>query len=441
MKFFEKIINNTKLFLESNWGVVAICSLATLFWCFNLPVVAVAVLAMGVIVCFLTCDDIKLLFGPFMLVPFFSVDVQNPTELTTYAIVFGFVFTSFIFYIVKHRKMPVRKGNMFWGLMIADIAFLLGGIIGHFDIKTFFIILALNVAMYLVYFVAINYTKNLIPYLMLCFIVVAMCLVVQFGLLLVRSGDILDCILSRGVQSIGDVSINVAALYYPLGVIGGIYLAKKSEKYKYIHLILSAIMFVFMLLTYCRGVIVTSSLVILALCIWLIAKSPKRKALSITFGSVLVGVGILTFAIPTLREIVIGFISRGLSTSGRDKLWEWCIEQFRSSPIFGIGFVVSEPPPSLTLNIVMAHNTVLQWFTSLGIVGTVLMIPFYYQKYKTFFGKYNFNKLCCLCCVLCIALEGILNPACFIVFFVVAMSLVIVGAVENENNNLATNNK
>lgn len=436
MKFFEKIINNTKFFLESMWGVVAVCSLATLFWCFGLPVGAVTVLAVGVILCFLTCDDVKLLFGPFLLVPFFSVDVQNPAELTTYAIVFAFVFSSFIFYVIKHRKTPVTKGKMFWGLMIADISFLLGGVIGHFDIKIFLIILALNVAMYLVYFVAINYTNNLIPYLMLCFVVVSMCLVVQHSVLLVRSGDILNCILTRGIQSIGDMSINVAALYYPLGAIGGIYLAKKSEKINYIYFVLSAVAFVFMLLTYCRGVIVTSSLVILGLCIYLIAKSPKRKVLAITFGSVFVEVGILTFAIPPLREIAIGFVQRGLSTSGRDELWAWCIEQFRSSPIFGVGFATSEPPPSLTLNIVMAHNTILQWFTSLGIVGTVLMIPFYYQKYKTFFGKYNFNKLCCLCCVLCIALEGILNPACTLVFFVVAISLVLVASVETENKNI-----
>ena len=433
MKTFEKFIGETKKFLEGPWGVVAVCAAAMFFWLLGLQMVAVCVLAAGVIVCFLTCDNVRLLYGPFLIVPFFSVDVQSRAELISYAIVFAVVFISFVFFLVKHRHVKVRKGNMFWPLVIADLAFLLGGVVGHFSIKNFFIILALNIALYLLYFVAINHTKDLIPYLMLCFVVVGMCLAVQHSVLLFKTGNILQSITSRAVQEIGAVSINVVALYYPLGAIGGIYLFKKAQKGNYVFLSFAILQFIFMLLTYCRGVIVTSGLVILALCIYLIATSPNRKKLSIIFSAAVVGAVAIVFALPASRNLVLGFISRGFKTSGRDELWAWCIEQFRSSPVFGVGFVANEIPPSLMLNIIMAHNTVLQWFTSLGIVGTVMVIPFYYEKYKTFFGKFNFNKLCTLCVTLCIALEGILNPACTIMFFIVAISVVVVGATENEN--------
>ena len=438
MKTFKEITNLTKNFLESPWAVVATCWAAMIFWLAGLEMVAVCALALPVIVCFLVCDNVRLLYGPFLLVPFFSVDLQNKSELVGYAIIFAIVFASFVYFMIKHRKTKVRKGDMFWGLMIADIAFLLGGVVGHFSIKNFTIILALSIALYLLYFVAINHTKDLIPYLMLCFVVVGSCLVVQHGVLLLKTGNVIQGILSRRVYEIGAVSINVVALYYPLGVIGGIYLFKKAQKYNYLFLVLAILQFIFMLLTYCRGVIVTSGLVILVLCIILIAKSPNRKKLFLIYGSTLALIIALVFAIPATRNLVLGFISRGFKTSGRDELWVWCIEQFKSNPVFGIGFVADEVPPSLVLDIVMAHNTILQWFTSLGIVGTVLMIPFYYEKYKTFSGKYNFNKLCTLCLVLCIALEGILNPACTIMFFIVAISVVIVGATENENRLLKT---
>ncbi len=432
MKTFKEITNLTKNFLEGPWGVVATCMCAMIFWLAGLEMVAVCVLALPVIVCFLICDNVRLLYGPFLLVPFFSVDVQSKSEIVGYAIIFAVVFVSFVYFMIKHRKTKARKGDMFWGLLIADVAFLLGGVVGHFSIKNFAIILVLSIDLYLLYFVAINHTKDLIPYLMLCFVVVGSCLAVQHGVMLLRAGDVIQGILSRSVYEIGVLSINVVAIYYPLGVIGGIYLFKKAQKYNYLFLALAILQFIFMLLTYCRGVIVTSGLVILVLCIILIAKSPNRKKLFLIYGTALAVIITLVFAIPTTRNIVLGFISRGFNTSGRDELWAWCIEQFRSSPIFGIGFVADEVPPSLTLHIVMAHNTILQWFTSLGIVGTVLMIPFYYEKYKTFVGKYNFNKLCMLCLVLCIALEGILN-ACTIMFFIVAISVVIVGATENEN--------
>lgn len=438
MKTFNEIKNWTKNFLEGPWGVVATCMCAMIFWLAGLEMVAVCALALPVIVCFLICDNVRLLYGPFLLVPFFSVDVQSKSEIVGYAIIFAIVFVSFVYFMIKHRKTKVRKGDMFWGLLVADIAFLLGGVVGHFSIKNFTIILALSIALYLLYFVAINHTKDLIPYLMLCFVVVGSCLAVQHGVMLLKTGNVIQGILSRRVYEIGAVSINVVALYYPLGVIGGIYLFKKAQKYNYLFLVLAILQFIFMLLTYCRGVIVTSGLVILVLCIILIAKSPNRKKLFLIYGSALALIIALVFAIPATRNLFLGFISRGFKTSGRDELWAWCIEQFKSSPIFGIGFVADEIPPSLTLHIVMAHNTILQWFTSLGIVGTVLMIPFYYEKYKTFVGKYNFNKLCTLCLVLCIALEGILNPACTIMFFIVAISVVIVGATENENRLLKT---
>ncbi len=433
MKTFKEIKLWTKDFLEGSWGLIATCCIATLFWLLGLEMVAVCVLALSVIVCFLICDNVRLLYGPFLLVPFFSVDVQNKNELITYAIIFAVVFVSFLYFMIKHRKAKVRKGDMFWGLMIADIAFLLGGVVGHFSIRNFAIILALNIALYLLYFVAINHTKDFIPYLMLCFVVVGTCLSVQHSVMLLRTGNIFESILARKIYEIGAVSINVVALYYPLGVIGGIYLFKKSQKYNYLFLVLAFLQFIFMFLTYCRGIIVTSGIVIITLCIVLLIKSPDRKRLSIVGCSTLVGLGVIVFAFPETRTIVLSFIARGTDPSGRNELWIWCIKQFQSSPIFGVGFVADEIPPSLTLDIVMAHNTILQWFTSLGIVGTVLMIPFYYEKYKTFSGKYNFNKLCTLCLVLCIALEGILNPACTIMFFIVAISVVIVGATENEN--------
>ena len=245
MKTFKEITNWTKNFLEGPWGVVATCWAAMIFWLAGFEMAAVCVLAISVIVCFLICDNVRLLYGPFLLVPFFSVDVQNKSELIAYAIIFAVVFVSFVYFMIKHRKTKVRKGDLFWGLLIADIAFLLGGIVGHFSIRNFAIILALNIALYLLYFVAINHTKDLIPYLMLCFVVVGTCLAVQHGVMLLRTGNVFESILARKIYEIGAVSINVVALYYPLGVIGGIYLFKKAQKYNYLFLLLSITVYIY----------------------------------------------------------------------------------------------------------------------------------------------------------------------------------------------------
>ena len=81
MKTFKEITNLTKNFLESPWAVVATCWAAMIFWLAGLEMVAVCALALPVIVCFLICDNVRLLYGPFLLVPFFSVDVQSKSEI------------------------------------------------------------------------------------------------------------------------------------------------------------------------------------------------------------------------------------------------------------------------------------------------------------------------------------------------------------------------
>ena len=433
MKTYKEIKLWTKTFLESIWGVVAMCCVAMIFWFLGLPKAGVISMAIFVSLTFLLCDDIKLLFASFFYVPYFSIDIFSVGEIIFFLIIIAIVLTTIIYFFIKHRHVKVKKGNLFWGLMIADLAFLLGGIVGHFNIKNFAIILGLNIAIYILYFLAINHTKNLISYLMLSFVVVGICLVLQHTSLILKSGNILECITGRQLIFLGEVSINTVALYYALGVIGGFYLFKKAQKHKWLYCVLSVVMIIFMLLTYCRGVIFTSGLVIFTLCIIAIAKSPNKKKLSIICSSILAVTIALIFAIPSSREIALRFLARGTAPNGRDKLWTWCVEQFKSSPVFGVGFVSNECPPSLSINLVMAHNTILQWFTSLGIVGTCMMIPFYYEKYKIFFGKYNFEKIVGVCALLCIELDGIVGATSTMFFFIFAIAIVLVGAVENEN--------
>ena len=74
----------------------------------------------------------------------------------------------------------------------------------------------------------------------------------------------------------------------------------------------------------------------------------------------------------------------GYSGNGRQILWPWCWNKFKENPLFGIGFVSKDDSvPTLvsTDSIVLAHNSILQYLTSLGIIGTLMMGYFYFKKY------------------------------------------------------------
>ena len=81
--------------------------------------------------------------------------------------------------------------------------------------------------------------------------------------------------------------------------------------------------------------------------------------------------------------------------NGREDLWPWCLNMFKQAPLFGNGFIATEYPPEVIankLNIILAHNSLVQWLCSLGIIGTGLMGYFYYCKYDVLLKNLTLEK-------------------------------------------------
>ncbi len=483
-----------KAFLESPWAVAVMCALCFLTWIFRLEWLAFFILIAVCFVTFIFCDSLNLVFCAIFALPFFS-------RFNPIIILFANLL-AIIYYFWKHRGKVIlskkanssnqtdvkiyRLGNLFFPLIIADVAFILAGCFGYFDVNRLFKIILTCVATHFLYFIAINCSKNLADYLLKSIIILAFSAISQFVFLCLCTKSPISAILSREVQWISSMSINHCALLAGLGIFACFYIFENTHKQWQIAIYILVVIYLFvgMLLTNCRAVFLSVIPILLFIVYKLFAKYGKRKYFWWGVGCLALIALLLILISETIRNFVYNILLRGFSGSGREELWPWCWDKFISSPIFGIGFMTDVIPPSTVGYIVACHNTILQWLTSTGVVGTILVIPFYIQKYWTFFcGNRNANffaylkgklndkknktnmqkelanftgeindrslenmqqveninnkksstKFFIFCMIMAIAIQGMLSCVATILFGFFVLQIILVSSVEKEN--------
>lgn len=438
-----KFFNILRGLLESWLIVPVVFCLGMLFWMFSLSYMTVAVFSIIAILILLFCSNINNFFALLFYVSFFIKNIEDKnTPWLVYIICIGLAVLTLIAYFIKicvAERDKLSKGSMWFAIIISSVAFLLGGVIGRFNILNALIVLGFSISTFIIYFLARNKTVNLDKYLAYIFIV---------GALFITAVILVGRIKLVGTIFIGKPegelfffsaqALNTASIYITLGIIG-CYRLGKNTKYDIAYLALAIFLFFSVVLTCCRITILVSAIVLICIYVLLIVES-KTKMRFLWFSLACVLVAVTLFIV--FREYVYSFVEMILikvqsGLNGREELWPWCIDIFLEYPAFGYGFVADGPVPSIRqlTTIVLAHNTALQWLTSLGVVGTLLMCYFYFKKYKTVFRKFSKTKVFCLLIVLAIEIIGMLDQAPSMDTFVYILPLVVVASAEQIEEN------
>lgn len=430
MQKIEKILTNYM------WLPIVI-TIGFLGWFWKFDTLTVPLLSLFILLVFIFCDDVKNILPIILSVPFFinQIDKENYWIYLVSIIIF---LIGAIYFIIKQfvRKKPMKKGKMFWAMLVALVANLLGGIFGYFNIINFLIILVLSLITYFIYWLAINFCENLKSYLNYMFIVIGLLLFVQLliSYILVKE-SFWTSILWKSVTFIGLQNINVVAIYFMFAMMASFQLGLK-HKHDYLYSLL-AMFFVFCTyFTYSRmGILICAIFLVISL-IYTFIKSKNKKIYIFIGLIILIGLVSIYIIFPSqVSKLFNWHLSLGMSGNGRDVLWPWCVDKFLDSPVFGVGFVSDDPVPGLstTDSIILAHNTVLQYLTSLGIVGTILMTYFYIRKYIVLVSNFNEFKFLNLMNILIIALSGITDQSPSMDIFIMCITLCFVSLAENDS--------
>ena len=432
LKKFSNILEKA---FSSFYFTPVIFAIAFVLYFAELTAVAVCLFAIAVVFILSFCKNIRNIFSLVFYMAFFINDIYNDPRWVVYVIAIGLACFSFLLFFIKNlilNKENLTKGKLFYPLIVADVAFLLGGVIGFFSLRVFIITFAFSFAAYLLYWLAINFTSGLKEHLFFMFVVGAFLIVIQTLILKIinTEGDFLDQIIWIGSQN-----INVASLFVLFGVVG-CYGLGLQKKYDYALFLLAILLSIGIFIMHCRLVMFLTAIFTVLCALYTAIKSTNKILfVSVVFGVLLiVSIFYLSYK-EQITEFIIKYLGKDFTTTGRRSLWTWCVEKFDENFLFGAGFVAENDIPGLAANpkrIILAHNTLIQWLVSLGLVGTILMMFFYLGKYKVLLEKVNKSTFFLIISVLVIETSGLMDQAATMDIFVYILSLVLIGAIEIE---------
>lgn len=437
MKKADEILSNVA------WLPIVL-TLGFLGWCWKFDFITVPLLGIFCLLIFIFCSDIKNIIPPVISVPFFINEITDTKQLIPLCFAIGFFVIGAIYFITKqflYNKSNLKKGKMFWAFVTYTIAQVTGGLFGYFNILNFIIVLSLCVTTYFIYWLSINFCKNLKLFINITFIAISIILCEQLLIeYLLVDGNFTSAILSKNVIFIGLQNINVVAIYFMLGMMACFQLAIKHKR-DYLYCLLAMWFAICTYFTYSRmGTLICFIFMVISL-LYIFIKS-KNKPIFLFICIVLLFIFEITLTIwmDKLSNLLDWHMNLGVSGNGRDSLWPWCIERFLASPVFGVGYTSNIPVPSLmtTDSIILAHNTILQWLTSLGVFGTLLMFYFTLTKYFICFKGINQFKLFNILSILIIALSGITDQSPTMDLFIISISVILITLAETDTTNNKT---
>lgn len=432
---FEKF--NAKLnqvFSQYHW-LFPIMTIGFLGWITNSAYITIPILALYTLCIFIFCDEINNILPIIFAVPFFIKELTNTSHFIIFGISIAVFLLGSLYFVIKkiRQKAKIKKGKLFYPFIFLIVGCFLGGLGSYFDIVTSLLVSLCFLVAYYIYWLAINFSHNLKEYICYTFIAIGCTLFTQLLISYFQGEEIfLINITYKSVIFIGLQHINTVAVYFLIALICSFQLGYKN-KHDYLYALLALFFVICTYFTYARMATLLCGIFLIVCLIIMFIKS-EHKPIFIISGIFLIITAIVLFTAyyDEIIKIFSWHINLGVSGNGRDELWPWCVEKFLHSKAFGVGFVSDDPVPTLvtTDKIILAHNTVLQYLTSCGIVGTILVSYFYVEKYIICIKHFNEFKLFNLLQIIMIALIGIVDQCPTMDLFIIIINLIFIALAE-----------
>lgn len=350
-----------------------------------------------------------------------------------------FLIFAIVFHFIKNRKQDYGKfklGKLFYGLIAVLVAVALGGLgyqalsFGWVLVATGFVGLVLGIYLLLLNRTSDNF-KNWVLYSLLAFGILTV-----FELLVTLSGveEPLLC-LSYKIIDIGWATQNAIAIIMAFLIPVCFYLSTQS-KHPSVYMLIATVFVVVGAAMQSRGVLLIFALEYPVGLVLSAFTANKKKEGLITAG-VLIILGVLLLAYSPLPELWNNFEKYGMQDNGRFRDWRYFYSLYEQNKAFGIGFFGSGGGYHVgPLNKV--HSTIFQiWFCT-GIVGSVLFVIHYIQRYLLFLVRPNKFKIFMLLSLLAFELYGLIDMTLLMYYLMIALFTVFVAIEKDE---IIANNK
>ncbi len=234
---------------------------------------------------------------------------------------------------------------------------------------------------------------------------------------------------------------NTMGMYLVLCIPSATYLAGKY-RYGFPLTLYSVGLVVAAIMSMSRQSMLGAAVIFPVCAIILLVKGKNRIANTLIIGAALIGAIIICglkqdLIFPYLKKLFDNIVTDGeLNGSGRWKIWQLGIENFKAHPVFGAGFYVDIPPAAEMVGLeiipLMYHNTIIQMLAACGILGLAAYAVHRVQTIICFFRNVTVDRSFIAITALSMVLISIIDNHLFYIFPTIVYSSLIAILVQSQ---------
>ncbi|MCM1306524.1 MAG: O-antigen ligase family protein [Bacteroides sp.] len=447
-----KAISYFNKFVQSDWFILFTALMVFVGWVSKAWVPLLCVLVAISIIPLFLAKETKHLLAPIMMFTFIiSTDRHHLTEFAPLIALVGVLLIGVVFNLVRFRRgrqhweflHPTKIKGFHCALIALIIPFAFGGVGSPYEHPLAVLAtVALIIIFALVYtfFTATNrdseQKSKLGEYMLKILFVTGILLSLQLVIYFARLGgmdEIKQAIIDRNIFLGWGTKNNVAQII-SMCIPAGFYFSIKKSKLSPLFVIVALLEYALLFTTSARGAILVATIAMPAMLLYTIVKSENKLAFGITVcAAFAVAIVLVAYFGETVTEIIGSFLNKGLDSSGRiEDIYPVAADVFKRWPIFGAGwdYRLGDHGPDM-YSPYWYHSTVLQIIATMGVVGVIAFVFFYFWRYRTFLAhRKNPTYIALLAGLLLFDLYGMVDTTFFSpTFFAMLLCMTFVAEI------------
>ena len=365
-------------------------------------------------------------------------------------LIISLVAISFIFFFFKkgiHRRMRIGKTPLLLPLTAFSLAMILGGVFSSDWTYKNLIFAFLNILVYFFLYFVVLYgfseketVEETVRYFVYISLIMALIIICEMTHLFLTSDKIfvggeivkVEVALGWGIWNILGTSLAV--------LIPTLFIGAMGDRCPWLYFSVATLTWIFSVLSMSRNALIFATLAYGASVIIACFFGKSKKAFRIILVLGMLAIALFSVVLFSKIKLMLGdYFERGFSDNGRYNLWRLAIETFSSSPIFGNGFYGFFTTEVFEFGAVprMAHNTVLEILSAMGIVGIVAYVWYRFKTAELFIRRPSVNKTMLGISVLVFLLGSLLDNFVFNIhpalYYTFTMAIVARSGMEKSN--------
>ena len=399
-KWIQKISN----FLYTDYYFLALISLIFICWVTNAFLVGLAIIVLLACAILIIQRDVTPIIPILLMAVAVISQPKVPDNLGVIIVCYLTpVLLSIGFHFYWYRVAEFKFGKMSFSMILVFIACLLGGVGSRLPkdgSKTIIAAFLIGMVPLIFYLLIINLSKmpeekNILEYIAKALVFFGVLVTIQMGAFYIKNWDAMFATHSTMIPHLGWGISNTIANLILIVIPFGFYLFCSTNNWKqYVYVVLSTIILGCICATTSRGGTIFAFLEFGICIIITLIRSDKKKRIQFLY----VGIG---FAVLMILAIIFGLnklktawnliFHDGMADSGRLELYREAIGCFFEFPVFGTGLTYRGTFDMYDdTGMYMFHNVILQIAGSMGFVGIVCFVYYYFRLFQTVFEEMNF---------------------------------------------------